>query len=120
MGRRARRALAEAVEAEPGRQAAAPPLPLELAAKGPIVLPVAGAAKVPEELAEPGRTLGALSLVPPALGLGDRLLRFAYRLGVPGAALHSPFRPPAKPRLLATVANPLPGDRAAGIALRAG
>ncbi len=78
------------------------------------------AATIPGELIEPGRALALADFSAPALGAGERLVRLAYRLGVPGGALSAPFRKPAKPRLLATVANPLPGDKAAGIALRAG
>jgi len=72
------------------------------------------------ELIEPGRALALADFAPPSLGAGERLMRLAYRLGVPGGALSAPFRKPAKPRLLATVTNPLPGNRSAGTALRAG
>lgn len=72
------------------------------------------------EVIEPGRALALADFSPPALGAGERLIRLAYRLGVPGSALAAPFRKPAKARLLATVANPLPGNKAAGTALRAG
>lgn len=68
---------------------------------------------------EPGRALALADFAPPSLGAGDRLVRFAYRLGLPASAIH-PFRKRAKTRLTATVANPLPGDPAAGKALRAG
>lgn len=71
------------------------------------------------ELIEPGRALALADFSPPSLGTGERLVRFAYRLGLPSNALN-PFRKPARPRLTATVANPLPGDAAAGTALRAG
>ncbi|MCB2065894.1 MAG: heparinase II/III family protein [Erythrobacter sp.] len=47
-------------------------------------------------------------------------MRLAYRLGISGSTIVSPFRKPLKPRLLATVSPALPGDRAAGMALRAG
>lgn len=72
------------------------------------------------EIVEPGRALALADFTPPAIGAGERLLRLAYRIGVPGAALASPFRKPAKPRILATVTNPLPGYKVAGTALRAG
>ena len=72
------------------------------------------------ELVEPGRALALADFTPPAISAGERLVRLAYRLGVPGGALAAPFRKPSKPRLLATVLNPLPGSRAAGTALRAG
>lgn len=39
---------------------------------------------------------------------------------MPGSTLAAPFRKPAKPRLLATVLNPLPGQKMAGTAIRAG
>ena len=74
----------------------------------------------PSELIEPGRALALADFAPPALGAGERLIRLAYRIGVPSAMLTSPLGKKAKPRILATVANPLPGDRAAGTALRAG
>lgn len=68
---------------------------------------------------EPGRALALADFAPPALGAGDRLVRFAYRLGLPTSAIH-PFRKRAKTRLTATVDNPLPGAPTAGKALRAG
>lgn len=71
-------------------------------------------------IVEPGRALALADFTPPAIGAGERLLRLAYRIGVPGSALTSPFRKPAKPRILATVINPLPGYKVAGTALRAG
>ena len=71
-------------------------------------------------LLEPGRALALADFAAPSLGAGERLIRLAYRLGVPGSTLTSPFGKPAKPRLLGTVATPLTGERAAGIALRAG
>jgi len=77
-------------------------------------------AVAPGELVEPGRALTLADFSPPAIGAGERLLRFAYRLGIPGATLAAPFRKPAKLRLLATVANPLPGSKVAGTAVRAG
>lgn len=80
----------------------------------------AGASRPAGELIEPGRALALADFSPPSLGAGERLIRLAYRLGVPGSMLTSPMGKSVKPRLLATVANPLPGDRAAGTALRAG
>ncbi|MCZ8320711.1 MAG: heparinase II/III family protein [Novosphingobium sp.] len=76
--------------------------------------------EVQSELIEPGRALALADFNPPVLGAGERLLRMAYRLGVPGSTLAAPFRKPSKPRLLATVLNPLPGNKVAGTALRAG
>ncbi len=72
------------------------------------------------EVVEPGRALALADFTPPAISAGERLVRLAYRLGVPASALTTPFGKQAKPRLLATVLNPLPGNRAAGTALRAG
>ena len=75
---------------------------------------------LPGELVEPGRALALADFAPPSLGAGERLIRLAYRFGVPGSTLSSPFRKPVKARLLATVDNPLPGNRTSGTALRAG
>ncbi len=72
------------------------------------------------QLIEPGRALAVTDFTPPALSAGERLLRLAYRMGVPPSVLGSPLRKPAKLRLLATVLNPLPGYKVAGTALRAG
>ena len=69
---------------------------------------------------EPGRALALADFSPPAVGAGERLIRFAYRLGFSGASLTAPFRKPARPRLLATVESPLAGDRVAGVAAEAG
>ena len=74
----------------------------------------------PERIIEPGRTLVLADFAPPSLGAGELLIRLAYRLGVPGGVLRSPFRKAPRSRLLATVSDPLPGQRAAGTALRAG
>ncbi|RPF72746.1 heparinase [Aurantiacibacter spongiae] len=41
-------------------------------------------------------------------------------MGFSGTTIVAPFRKPARPRLLATVESPLPGDGPAGTALRAG
>ena len=74
----------------------------------------------PDLIIEPGHALALADFAPPSLGAGERLVRLAYRLGVPGGILRSPFRKAPRARLLATVENPLPGQRAAGTALRAG
>jgi len=84
------------------------------------VLTAAPPAEPLGEVIEPGRALALADFSPPALGASERLLRFAYRLGIPGSTLSAPFRAPQKPRLLATVTNPLPGNKIAGTALRAG
>ncbi len=83
--------------------------------------PAGEAAPAPQgELVEPGRALALADFSPPSVSAGERLVRLAYSLGISGSALTAPFRKPAKPRLLATVANPLPGSKVAGTALRAG
>lgn len=74
----------------------------------------------PPELIEPGRALALGDFAVPETTAGERFMRLAYRLGVPGPTLVAPFRKRTAPRLLATVENPLPGDRVAGTALRAG
>lgn len=74
----------------------------------------------PGEVIEPGRALALADFTPPSLNAGERILRFAYRLGIPGSMLTSPMGKAVKPRLLATVSNPLPGNRISGTALRAG
>ncbi len=97
-----------------------PDMAIPLAGGEETAVLAAAPAAPPSELIEPGRALALADFSPPALGAGERLLRLAYRLGVPGPTLAAPFRKPAKPRLLATVLNPLPGSKVAGTALRAG
>jgi uncharacterized heparinase superfamily protein len=96
----------------------APAISLEAEGDAALVEPRTG--PEPSELVEPGRALALADFAPPSLAAGERLLRLAYRLGVPGATLAAPFRKPAKTRLLATVLNPLPGQKMAGTAIRAG
>lgn len=67
-----------------------------------------------------GRALALVDFSPPSVGAGERLIRFAYRLGVPGSMLTSPLGKKTRTRLLATVHNTVPGNAAAGTALRAG
>lgn len=69
---------------------------------------------------EPGRALVISDFKAPRTGPVDATLRLAYRLGIPGSLLTAPFRKPSRPRLLATVESPVPGERSRGIALRAG
>jgi uncharacterized heparinase superfamily protein len=76
--------------------------------------------EAPGEVIEPGRALALADFSPPALGAGERLIRLAYKLGMPSSLLTSPMGKKTRPRLLATVTNPLAGSRAAGTALRAG
>lgn len=83
----------------------------------------AGAArspKAPPPAAEPSRALALSDVIAPRSSAGEALIRMAYRIGVPGHALSQPFRRPPALRVLATVENPVAGDRAAGVALRAG
>ncbi|MEO5587117.1 MAG: heparinase II/III family protein [Novosphingobium sp.] len=75
-------------------------------------------AQRPEETLDPSRALALADFAPPSVGAGERLIRLAYRMGMRGSL--TPFRKPAKPRLLATVQSPLRGDTVAGTALRAG
>ncbi len=98
-----------------------PALPLGESDEGGLVNVAADdLAPPPGELVEPGRALALADFAPPSVGVGERIMRLAYRFGVSGAALSAPFKKAAKPRLLATVANPLPGNKTAGTALRAG
>ena len=68
----------------------------------------------------PDRALVLTDIDVPESTPGERLLRLAYRMGIPGSTLVSPFRKPARLRLLGKVETPLAGRRAAGVALRAG
>ena len=90
---------------------------LPLAAAGDVQPVIDGESEIP--LTE-ARTLVLSDFVPPKADLTEKLVRVAYRLGISGATLTAPFRKPARPRLLATVKTALAGDRAAGMALRAG
>jgi uncharacterized heparinase superfamily protein len=88
-----------------------------------MAIPLAGGDEAlvePAKLIEPSRALALADFEPPAISAGERLIRLAYRLGVSGHTLAAPFRKPARPRMLATVASPLAGDPVAGTALRAG
>ena len=73
-----------------------------------------------DELIEPGTALALADFAPPRINPGERLIRMAYRMGVPSSILTSPVGKKIRTRLLATVSNPLEGDRVAGTALRAG
>ena len=94
-------------------------IPLDNKDSDPLVLD-APQGELPAEVIQPGRALALADFAPPSVAAGERLIRFAYRMGIPGSTLAAPFRKPGRPRLLATVEPPLPGDRAAGVALRAG
>lgn len=91
--------------------------PEELALDAPAPPP---AAKAEAQTAAPSRELVLSDFNPPDASPGERLIRFAYRMGIPGHTLAAPFRKPIRPRLLAAVQSPLKGDRVAGMALRAG
>ncbi|MEW4449460.1 heparinase II/III family protein [Qipengyuania sp. JC766] len=67
-----------------------------------------------------GRALAIADIPQPGTSLTERFIRTAYRLGVPANLLSSPFGVVSPLRLLATAESPLPGNRAAGVALRAG
>ena len=69
---------------------------------------------------ETGRQLALADFSTPAAGAADRFIRFAYRLGIPATMLTSPIGRKPRTRLLATVNNTVPGNGAAGTALRAG
>ncbi|MXO97489.1 heparinase [Altererythrobacter xixiisoli] len=86
----------------------------------PLLQPHSGDAREPFPVTEPGRALALADFSPPSASAGERLIRFAYRMGLSGSVLSAPFRRPARPHLLATVESPLPGDRVAGMALRSG
>ena len=82
--------------------------------------PPTTAAAAVDHAAGASRALALADFAPPSLGAGERLMRMAYRMGVPGSVLSGPFRKPSALRLLATVESPLPGRRPSGVALRAG
>lgn len=72
-----------------------------------------------EDLA-PDRALVVTDFAPPSASASERLMRLVFGLGVSHSTIVAPFRKPLRPRMLATVAPPLEGDRSAGMALRAG
>jgi len=72
------------------------------------------------EIIEPGRSLALADFAPPSVHIGARLIRMAYRLGIPASMLTSPVGKKMRTRLLATVSSPIAGDPVAGTALRAG
>ncbi|GAA4047887.1 heparinase II/III family protein [Parerythrobacter jejuensis] len=83
-------------------------------------LQVSAEHKIAERVLEPSRALVPTDLAAPALSPAERLMRMAYRIGVPGHTLTTPFKKQAGKRLMATVETPLAGERMAGVALRAG
>lgn len=91
---------------------------LSVEATGPE--PVPEAARIEQAKIEPGRALALVDFSPPSVGIGERFIRMAYRMGIPTSMLSAPVGKQARTRLLATVNNTLPGNRAAGTAIRAG
>lgn len=94
-------------------------IPLTDTAAEPGVLSKAVDPYEAEEI-EPGHALVPADFATPRAGVLGASLRIAYRLGIPGSFLAAPLRKPSRPRILATVASPLAGDRTRGMALRAG
>lgn len=76
--------------------------------------------EAPTFVADPAGEPELADLSPPRLGLIDGAMRFLYARGVPAHTLVRPFHKPSRLRLLATVDEPVAGERAAGMALRAG
>lgn len=68
----------------------------------------------------PDRALVVTDFAPPTASPSERLMRMAFGLGLSHSTIVAPFRKPLRARLLAVVEPQLPGDRAAGMALRAG
>jgi uncharacterized heparinase superfamily protein len=102
-----------------------PPQDLQPPSAIPLTDAVEDLAVAPSEstgpgILETGRALVPSEFAPPSITAGERFLRFAYRMGIPGHTLAAPLRKRVRPRLLATVESPLCGDRVAGVALRAG
>ena len=97
-----------------------PALPLGDSAPEALVAPPS-----PRPVPKPDLPSASTALVPtdyvaPEVGPVERMVRLAYRLGMPGNVLARPLRKASAPRVLATVTEPLPGHAAAGMALRAG
>jgi uncharacterized heparinase superfamily protein len=107
-----------ALEGEEAGEGGSMAIPLDPDPAEPLVEAIAD--KPAPDLVEPGRALALSDFTTPETTAGERLIRLAYRLGVPGPTLVAPFRKRAALRLLATVENPLPGDRVGGMALRTG
>lgn len=81
---------------------------------------LAQASDSPEEIIRPGQALALTDFVPPRASTGEKLIRLAYRMGMPASMLTSRMGRKVRLRLLATVENPIEGNRVAGTALRAG
>ena len=65
-------------------------IPLESAASEPHVQAKAG--RAPHNAIDPARSLALSDFAAPETTAGERLIRLAYRLGVPGPTLVAPFR----------------------------
>ena len=91
----------------------------------PHVLAFSHSASESEHEIDPEPLDPARALVPADFALShggalDAIIRWGYKLGVPGSILAAPLRKPAKLRFMAMVETPLAGDRIAGMSLRAG
>jgi uncharacterized heparinase superfamily protein len=85
-----------------------------------LIVPAGADDEPPQEVIAPGRALAIADFAGPAVNPVERLIRIAYRVGVPASMLARPIGRKVGPRLIATVASPLAGERASGVALRAG
>lgn len=84
-------------------------------------LPTDGAADALEvETLEPGRALALSGGFGPRQTWTELAMRYAFAMGFSGSAIMAPFGKRQKPKLLALVNSPLLGERASGVALRAG
>lgn len=97
---------------------AAMAIPLDSGKREELVNSEAGEAE--STVIEPGRMLALADFAPPSLSAGERFVRFAYSIGIPGSALTAPLRKAQTERLLAAAIDPLAGDKVAGTAIRAG
>lgn len=95
-------------------------IPFSTAASEPLVVTTIRDDYVEAETLEPSRSLVLSEYYGPDQSIGETLMRYAYSFGVPASFLLSPFGKKAKPKLLAIVKTPLEGNRASGVALRAG
>ncbi len=101
-------------------------IPLGDEAREDLIAPAPGNEPVAEPVVEdakdlaPDRSLAISDFAPPSASASERFMRLAFSMGVSHSTIVAPFRKPLRPRLQATVTTPLEGDRAAGMALRAG
>ncbi|MDD3800557.1 MAG: heparinase II/III family protein, partial [Novosphingobium sp.] len=111
--------LPEAVEEGVLKQSANEPDAPDTGAQTASPPPLSEAEAATEQI-ETGRELALADFSPPSVNVGERLIRMAYRMGIPGKMLTAPMGKKARTRLLATVNNTLPGNPVAGTAIRAG